>query len=79
MVIIMPTHQYTNYPQVRINQMAKEHARQIVEELKRRGNTSESLTSWISNLIISQPLPNGNGNGHAPDQVPTNHEEENNI
>jgi hypothetical protein len=39
---------------------------------------NKSMTSLASEAILNipEPLPNGNGNGHTPDQIQSNHEED---
>lgn len=39
---------------------AHQHMKRIVAALKKRG-LPESNTRWLSELILSQPMPNGNG------------------
>jgi hypothetical protein len=46
------------YPPVRISPIAKLHLASIVEAMKSKGlRTSEA--SFLTNLILSQPIPNG--------------------
>lgn len=41
-----------------ITTQAHQHMKRIVTALKKRG-VPESNTSWLSELILSQPMPNG--------------------
>lgn len=43
-----------------ISTKAHQHMKRIVAAHKKRG-LPESNTHWLSELILSQPLPNGNG------------------
>jgi hypothetical protein len=55
------------YPPVRISPIAKLHLASIVEAMKSKGlRTSEA--SFLTNLILSQPIPNGNGNNGQEQQ-----------
>lgn len=46
------------YPPVRITPIAKEHLDLIVCRMKEKG-MRESSSSFLSRLILEQPLPNG--------------------
>jgi hypothetical protein len=63
-----------NYPLVRINRIAKAHAQAIVTAIQLDGGMSESMTSWLSDLILAQPMPNGNS--LHPQAAPVPAEEE---
>lgn len=53
----------TNRELTPISTQAHLHMKRIVALYKRRG-IPESNTHWLSDLILSQPLP-ANGNGHG--------------
>lgn len=50
-----------------ITTQAHQHMKRIVSAHKRKG-LPETNTHWLSELILSQPLPT-NGNGHAKSVV----------
>jgi len=52
----------TSYPPVRISPIAKAHLDKIVEALKKTGLRA-SGASYLTNLILTQPIPS---NGHTP-------------
>jgi len=59
----------TSYPPVRISPIAKEHLDKIVESLKAAG-LRVSGASYLTNLILNQPVPNG----HTPATNPCEEE-----
>ena len=58
--------------QVRLDPSAHEHLSQIIEALHKAGRAI-SMTRFTSDLILSQPIPNGNG--HTPSANPCGGEE----
>ncbi len=44
------------YPQVRVTELADEHIKKVIRILRSRG-LSVSKTSYLSELILSQPIP----------------------
>jgi hypothetical protein len=48
---------------------AKEHMKAILKTLQAKGIPITG-TYWLSSLILSQPIPNGNG--HTPEAEPVN-------
>jgi hypothetical protein len=50
--------------QVRLDPLAHRHLGEIVNALKASGRNI-SMASYVSTLILCQPVPNGNG--HNPD------------
>lgn len=57
--------------QVRLDPLAHQHLLEIVNSLHASGRNI-SMASYVSTLILCQPVPNGNG--HKPD--PCGEEEE---
>jgi hypothetical protein len=57
--------------QVRLDPLAHRHLLKITEALKASGRNI-SMASYVSTLILTQPVPNGNG--HKPN--PCGEEEE---
>jgi len=58
--------QDSNYPKVRITKKAHEHLAILVPVLREKYGLNTSMTDLVSELILSQPIPNGhksNGNG----------------
>jgi hypothetical protein len=55
------------HPPVRITQIAKEHLDKIVAAIKETGRGA-SGSNYLSNLILNQPIPTGNG--HQPPADP---------
>jgi hypothetical protein len=51
--------------QVRLDPQAHEHLCEIVETLHASGRHI-SMANYVSTLILSQPIPNGNGHKPAP-------------
>lgn len=43
-----------------ISTQAHQHMKRIVSALKKKG-LYETNTGWLTKLILSQPMPNGNG------------------
>ena len=60
----------TSYPPVRISPLAKVHLQKIVDAMKATG-LRVSGASLLTDLILSQPIPNG----HKPDPNPCGEEE----
>ena len=54
-------------PLLRIHPAAHDHLYAIIEVFKNSGRPI-SMSRWVSDLILSQPLPNGNG--HIPPADP---------
>ena len=60
----------TSYPPVRISPIAKDHLQKIVDAMKATG-LRISGSSFLTNLILNQPIPNG----HKPEPGPCGEEE----
>lgn len=60
-----------------VSTQAHQHMKRIVSALKKRGLYATN-TAWLSELILSQPMPNGNGHAQpvAPAVVAEVNEEE---
>jgi hypothetical protein len=56
------------FPLIRIHPAAHEHLSEIVEILHKAGRPI-SMTRFVSDLILSQPIPMPTPNGHQPVNV----------
>lgn len=57
-------------PHVRIEPAAHDHLWAIIEAFKRSGRNI-SMARFLSDLILSQPIPNGNGHTPEPSELPS--------
>lgn len=56
------------YPPIRISPKAKAHLDAIVNAIRAKGRMV-SLSSFMTDLILSQPIPNGHGPAAEQEQV----------
>jgi hypothetical protein len=47
------------FPQIRISEAAKGHLRRIIQAKSICLKRNVSMTAWVSDLILAQPVPNG--------------------